>query len=265
MKLYAKTVIALCVAGLSGIVVIALVMWGYDYLDISRSAVALGSWIILCPIALICTWLANGRLWSILATILGCVFLGASGMILMAYLGNANNCVLYAAFLTVLMTPAILFGCITGYLVHKIQMRLRNIVYFIAIAIGTSIVIWHNPSAQPTAPLILLCLGLFFDAASLAARISTAVTGRHSSRYFLIGFAFYLWAWLSYPDAVLLDGANGLLSLWIRKVPDLICLAVVHILAHAPYGRDSELQNRKHDAEQAGPGYPPQGVGSPDP
>ena len=123
MTLHSKTVVAACVAGLSGIAVIVFVMWGYDYLDISRSAVAQGSWTILCPMALICTWLANGRLWPILATTLFSVFLGASCMILLAYPGNANVFIFYAAFLALLMTPAVIFGCIIGYFVHKIHMR----------------------------------------------------------------------------------------------------------------------------------------------
>ncbi len=126
MNFNAKSVVTACVAGLSGIAVIMFVMWGYDYLDISRSAVAQGSWMLLCPIALICTWLANGRLWTILATTLGSVFLGASGMIILAYPGNANIFVIYSAILTLLMTPAVLFGCIIGYLLHKVHMRWKT-------------------------------------------------------------------------------------------------------------------------------------------
>ncbi|MCD4654506.1 hypothetical protein K8T06_11315 [bacterium] len=98
----------------------------------------------------------------------------------------------------------------------------RGIVYFIAVVIGTSIAIWHWPATQPIAPLVLLGIGVFFDTVSLAARISTAVTGRYSSGFFLIGFAFYLWAWLSYPHPVLI---------------------------HVSFGRDQGQKDKEHDAE----------------
>ena len=126
MKLPTKTVVTACLAGLSGIAVIVLVMWGYDYLDISRSAVWYCSRIFLFHLAIVCTWVANGRLMTFLSSTLGGVYIGACGMILIAYPGNANICVLYAAFLTALMTPATLVGCIIGYLLHKIHMRWKK-------------------------------------------------------------------------------------------------------------------------------------------
>lgn len=130
----------------------------------------------------------------------------------------------------------------------------RGIVYFIAVVIGTSIAIWHWPPVQPFAPLALLGIGIFFDVVSLAARISTAVTGRYSSGFFLIGLAFYLWAWLSYPHSVLINEAGGVISLWLRKLPDITCLAVAHLLIHVSFGRDQTQEDEIKDAEQKGAG-----------
>lgn len=114
----------------------------------------------------------------------------------------------------------------------------RGVVFFAVVMIASAIAIWHMPAVHPIAPTILLGIGLFSDLISLAARISTAITGKYSSGFFLIGFIFYFWAWISYPHAVFLDGSDGLLSLWLRKLPDILSLAVLHLLIHVSFGRD---------------------------
>jgi hypothetical protein len=132
----------------------------------------------------------------------------------------------------------------------------RGVLFFAIVVITSGIVIWNIPVLHPIAPLILLGIGLFFDLISLVARISTAITGKYSSGFFLVGFIFYFWAWISYPHAVLLGESDGLLSLWLRKLPDILCLAVLHLLIHVTYGRDGEEPETER-AEQAGGHQPP--------
>lgn len=114
----------------------------------------------------------------------------------------------------------------------------RGVVAFAIIIVASSIAMWHFPAIHPIAPLILLGIGLIFDLISLSARISTAITGKYSSGFFLVGFLFYFWAWISYPHAVFLGESDGLLLLWLRKLPDILCLGVFHLLIHVSYGRD---------------------------
>ena len=132
----------------------------------------------------------------------------------------------------------------------------RGVVFFILIVIGSSAAICRISAIQPSAPLILLAIGLFFDLVSLVARISTAVTGKYSSGFFIIGFAFYVWAWLSYPHPVLLDESGTLISLWMRKLPDIACLAVFHLAIHVSYGRDGDGGGTNATAEQGADGNP---------
>ncbi len=116
----------------------------------------------------------------------------------------------------------------------------RGVVVFAIVVITSGIAIWHTPALHPVASLILLGIGLFFDLISLVARISTAISGKYSSGFFLMGFIFYFWAWISYPHTVVLGESDSLLSLWLRKLPDILCLAVLHLLIHVTYGRDSK-------------------------
>ncbi|MBU1612188.1 MAG: hypothetical protein KKC99_10125 [Proteobacteria bacterium] len=125
-----------------------------------------------------------------------------------------------------------------------------GLVYFFAVVIVTSIAIWHLPATHPIAPLVLLGIGILFDAFSLAVRISNAVTGRYSSGFFLIGFAFYLWAWLSYPRPVLINDVEGLVSLWLCKLPDIACIVVAHLLIHFSFGSERGQKAKEQDTEQ---------------
>lgn len=125
----------------------------------------------------------------------------------------------------------------------------RGMVIFLLLLIGSSIAAWHIPRLQPIVPIVLLSIGLFFDGISIAARISTAITGRHSSGFFLVGFAFYTWAWLSYPNTVLLPEWHDMIGLWLRKGVDLACLGVFHIMCHTTFGKE----NRNGRAEQSAP------------
>jgi hypothetical protein len=128
----------------------------------------------------------------------------------------------------------------------------RGIVFFAVFIIASGIAIWHMPVIYPIALTILLGFGLFFDLISLAARISTAITGKYSSGFFLIGFIFYFWAWISYPHAVFLRGSDSLLSLWLRKLPDILCLAVLHLIIHVPFGRDDTKPKTKRAEHDGG-------------
>jgi hypothetical protein len=77
-----------------------------------------------------------------------------------------------------------------------------GVVWFIIIFTTSSIGIWHLNILQPFLNIILLGFGIFTDLMSLIARIHTALTGRYSSGFFVVGFVFYLWAWVSYPHAI---------------------------------------------------------------
>lgn len=126
----------------------------------------------------------------------------------------------------------------------------RAVILFVAIIIGSSVAIWHVPLLQPVTLPILLGVGLFFDLVSLMARISTAITGRYSSGFFIVGFVFYFWAWLAFPHSVLLGQADGLLVLWMRKALDLVSLALVHLLIHVSYGRGEDSSGPKINTKQ---------------
>jgi hypothetical protein len=128
----------------------------------------------------------------------------------------------------------------------------RGVVVFAIVVIASSIMIWHFPACHPVAPLILLGIGFLFDLISLIARISTAITGKYSSGFFLIGFIFYFWAWISYPHAVLLGESDSLLSLWLRKLPDIFCLGLLHLLIHVSYGRDGAGSEDKQAEQVSG-------------
>ena len=115
----------------------------------------------------------------------------------------------------------------------------RGIVFFAIIFISSSIAIWHLRVIQPIIPLVLLGFGLFLDFMSVIARIQTSRTGKYSSGFFMVGFVFYLWAWVSYPHAVILEDSQTLLSVWLRKLPDILSLAALHLAVHMSFSRDS--------------------------
>jgi hypothetical protein len=125
----------------------------------------------------------------------------------------------------------------------------RGVIVFAVIFISSSIAIWHLRAIQPILPIVLLGLGLFLDCMSVIARIQTARTGKYSSGFYVIGFVFYLWAWVSYPHAVILEDSQNLLFLWLRKLPDILSLAALHLAVHMSFTRDSS--ESKQEAEQA--------------
>lgn len=126
----------------------------------------------------------------------------------------------------------------------------RGVVFFAVIFISSSIAIWHFRAVQPILPLVLLGFGLFLDCMSVVARIQTARTGKYSSGFFVVGFVFYLWAWVSYPHAVILEDSPNLLSMWLRKLPDILSLAALHLAVHMSFARDSIESKQIEEAEQ---------------
>ena len=128
----------------------------------------------------------------------------------------------------------------------------RGVVIFAMFVLASSVGFWHSSGIQPVVPLILLGIGLFFDIISIIARISTAITGRYSSGVFLIGFVFYFWAWISFPQPVFLGEANGLLSLWLRKIPDILVMAAFHLAIHVSFGLDGARPEAKAEPGAAG-------------
>ena len=51
----------------------------------------------------------------------------------------------------------------------------------------------------------------------------------------LIGFVFYFWGWLAYPESVLIAGGEGFWQVGLLKLPDLLVLAAFHALFHLPF------------------------------
>ena len=66
----------------------------------------------------------------------------------------------------------------------------------------------------------------------------------------MVGFVFYLWAWVSYPHAVILEDSQTLLSMWLRKLPDILSLAALHLAVHMSFSRDSNDSKQIKEAEQ---------------
>ncbi len=126
----------------------------------------------------------------------------------------------------------------------------RGVVFFAVIFISSSIAIWHLRVIQPIVPLVLLGFGLFLDFMSVVARIQTARTGKYSSGFFVVGFVFYLWAWVSYPHPVILEDSQTLLSMWLRKLPDILSLAALHLAVHTSFARHSNESKQIEEAEQ---------------
>jgi len=110
-----------------------------------------------------------------------------------------------------------------------------GIVYFVATVFGSSILLWQWQAARSTAIPILLGIGLFFDAMSVVAYISTLVTKRYSSGFLGFGFVCFFWAWLSCPAAVLLSTPQSLAVLWLAKLLDLVALFVLSMCFHVPF------------------------------
>ena len=127
----------------------------------------------------------------------------------------------------------------------------REIVFFAFLLTVSSIFIWHVPATQPALPLLLLCCGLLLDILSLIARISTAITGKYSSGFFLFGLIFYFWAWVSYSHPVFFGDSSNLIGLWLRKLPDIFCMAILHLLIHTNFSsRKNQPKDEKADADK---------------
>jgi hypothetical protein len=105
-------------------------------------------------------------------------------------------------------------------------------VYFFTAVIATSVAVWHTPSSFHKYVFVILGIGLLFDMLSIAIYITVFVTRRYSSAFPVIGLAFYVWAWLAFPQPVVLGAQESLLLLWLCKLPDLLVLVAFHALVH---------------------------------
>lgn len=92
----------------------------------------------------------------------------------------------------------------------------------------SSIVLWHCSAARSIALPLLIGLGALCDALTSIIYIGCMVTRRHSSGFLGVGFVCYLWAWLSFPAALLLPSDSGLFLLWCRKSLDIALLALLY-------------------------------------
>lgn len=110
--------------------------------------------------------------------------------------------------------------------------RWREVVYFLIAVVVTSIASWHMPSSFHKYVFAPLAVGLLFDVLSIAIYVAVFVTRRYSSAFPVIGLAFYVWAWLAFPQPVLLGGQESLWLVWLCKLPDLLALVAFHALVH---------------------------------
>ena len=83
--------------------------------------------------------------------------------------------------------------------------------------------------------MILLAIGLVFDAFSAFFYTLGLATRRNVSGLPVIGLLFYAWAWLAWPRAVLVTMSGGMGILWLCKLADLVALVGFHLLFHVPF------------------------------
>lgn len=111
----------------------------------------------------------------------------------------------------------------------------REVVYFAFIVLGTSVLVWHLPPTIHPYLAAWLALGFLFDSLSAFYYTLSFIKRFHMSGSPLIGFVFYLWAWLAYPKSILISGGDGFWQIVLQKLPDLLALAAFHALFHAPF------------------------------
>jgi WD40 repeat protein len=114
-----------------------------------------------------------------------------------------------------------------------------GVVYALAFIIISSTLIWHfNENLNFILIITIFGLGLFLDFMSVVSSIQNYYAKRNVSGFFILGFVLYLWAWLSYPHSVLFSFSEpSLVKLWLYKIPDLVLMAVIHLLLNISYGK----------------------------
>lgn len=127
----------------------------------------------------------------------------------------------------------------------------REVIIFMGIVFISSIIFYHLTFIQPVVPIILFAIGVFLDFSSICARILTYVTGRYSSGFFLIGFVFYFWTWLSYPNSILIStNTESLLSIWLYKSLDIFVMAIFHLFSHLRFGKDKDTEEKEKKSNE---------------
>ena len=111
----------------------------------------------------------------------------------------------------------------------------REAIVPIVIVTVVSIAGWQYRPLQPCLSMVLLAIGLWFDAFSAFFYILGLVTRRHVSGFPIIGLFCYALAWLACPRAVLVTVSGGLGVLWLCKLADLVALVGFHLLFHVPF------------------------------
>lgn len=107
-----------------------------------------------------------------------------------------------------------------------------EVLGFIGLVVGTSVWMWFQPASTHFYLLAVLGFGCLFDALSLLYYALTFIKRRFHSGFPIVGFAFYFWAWLAYPQPVLLAGGDGFWRIALAKLPDLLALGAAHALVH---------------------------------
>lgn len=107
-----------------------------------------------------------------------------------------------------------------------------EVLFFLGMVVGTSVWMWTQPASAHFYLLALFGIGCLFDALSLLYYALTFIKRRFHSGLPLVGFAFYFWAWLAYPQPVLLAGGGGFWRTALAKLPDLLALGAAHALVH---------------------------------
>jgi len=114
-----------------------------------------------------------------------------------------------------------------------------GVVYALAFIIISSIFIWHfNENLNFILVIIIFGLGFFLDFMSVVFSVQNYYVKRNVSGFFILGFVLYLWAWLSYPHSVIFSFSEpSLVKLWLYKIPDLVLMAIIHLLLNISYGK----------------------------
>ncbi len=114
-----------------------------------------------------------------------------------------------------------------------------GVVYALAFIVISSIYIWHfNENLNFILVITIFSLGLFLDFMSVVSSIQNYYAKGNVSGFFILGFVLYLWAWLSYPYAVLFPTTeSSLFELWLYKIPDIALMAIIHLLSNISYGK----------------------------
>ena len=86
---------------------------------------------------------------------------------------------------------------------------------------------WHYDVDPSVLPKCLFTVGVAIDLYSSFCGISAVVKKRNISGLPGFGFFFMSWAWLGFPESLLISTPTALILLWAAKLLDLFALFVL--------------------------------------